>query len=201
VHADELVETRLTQALQAGGRLKVVERVLLDRVLAELGLGTSDLVDPQTALRVGRLLAARFIATGSVRYIGTKMQLSIRIIETETTATPATETETVESFEALDHVVQHISRNLLQHMHHAYPLQGRITHITPQGVLLNIGTQHGVAPGLMLRVLQSPTPFDLETPIGQIVVTHVEARRSQARVLTSSLAVQPGWRVREEQGP
>jgi TolB-like protein len=201
VNADELVETRLTQALQAGGRLTVVERALLDKVLAELGLGTSDLVDPQAALRVGRLLAARFIATGSVQYIGAKMQLSIRIIETETTATPATEAETVENLEALDSVVQHISRNLLQQLHHAYPLQGRITYITPQGVLLNIGTQHGVTPGLAMQVLQSATPFDLETPIGQILVTHVEARRSQARVLTSSLAIQPGWRVREGQEP
>lgn len=201
VHADELVETRLMQALQAGGRLKVVERALLDKVLAELGLGTSDLVDPQAALRVGRLLAARFIATGSVKYIGAKMQLSIRIIETETTATPATEAETVENLEALDNVVQHVSRNLRQHIHHAYPLQGRITHITPQGVLLNIGTQHGATPGLAMQVLQSATPFDLETPIGQMVVTHVEARRSRARILTSSLAVQPGWRVREGQGP
>ena len=72
-------------------------------------------------------------------------------------------------------------------------------HLTPQGVFLNLGTQHGVTAGLTMEVFQSPTPLDIETPVGHVVVTHVGARRSQARVLTASLTVQPGWRVKEGQ--
>ena len=196
---EEIVQTRLTQALQAGGRLKVVERALLDKVLAELKLGTSDLVDPQAALRVGRILAARLIAIGHVQYIGERTQLSLRLIDTETTLTPAMEVDMVETPDALASVLPHLTHTLLQQLRHAYPLQGRITHLTPQGVLLNIGTQHGVTPGLTLEVFQSATPLDIETPLGQVVVTHVDARRSQARVVTASLTVQPGWRVKEGQ--
>jgi hypothetical protein len=197
VGAEEIIQTRLTQALQGGGRLKVVERALLDKVLAELKLGTSDLVDPQAALRVGRLLAARLIAIGHVQYVGERIQLSLRLIDTETTLTPAMEVDMIETPDALARVLQHMSHTLLHQLRHAYPLQGRITHLTPQGVLLNIGTQHGVTPGLTLEVFQNVTPLDIETPLGQVVVAHVETRHSQARVVTASITIQPGWRVKE----
>jgi len=198
--ADELVEPHITQALQASGRLRVVERAVLEKLLAELRLGTSDLVDPQAALRVGRLLAARLIATGSLRYLGEGMQLSVRIVETETTDTPATEAETIERPEALDGVVAQISRTLVQRIRQAYPLQGRITHLPSQGlVLLNIGAQHGVTPGLPMQVYGSAEPLQLESPIAQIVVTQVEAGRSSAKMLAATRPVQPGWRVREGQ--
>jgi hypothetical protein len=172
---------------------------LLDKVLAELKLGTSDLVDPQAALRVGRILAARLIAIGHVQYIGERMQLSLRLIDTETTLTPAMEVDMIETPGALASVLQHMSHTLLQQLRQAYPLQGQITHLTPSGVLLNIGAQHGATPGLTLEVFHSATPLDIETPLGQVVVTHVDARRSQARVVTASLTVQPGWRVKEGQ--
>jgi TolB-like protein len=195
---DELVEPHITQALQASGRLKVVERAVLEKLLAELQLGTSDLVDPQAALRVGRLLAARLIATGSLKYVGEGMQLSVRIVETETTDTPATEAETVDRPDMLDGVVAQISHSLPQRIRQAYPLQGRITHRTSEGrVLLNIGAPHGVTPGLLMQVFGSAAPLQFESPIGRIVVTQVEAGSSQARVLDASRPLQPGWRVRE----
>jgi hypothetical protein len=177
-----------------------VERAILEKVLAELKLGTSDLVDAQAALRVGRMLAARLIATGSLRYVGAGVQLSIRVIETETTNTSATEAETIESSNELDGTVQHISHNLLKQIRQAYPLQGRITHITPQGLLLlNIGAQHGVTAGLTVQIFGSAEPLQMESPIGQALVTQVDARQSQARALQASLSLRPGWRVREVQ--
>jgi class 3 adenylate cyclase/CHAT domain-containing protein len=198
--ADELVESHIVQVLQTSGRIKVVERAILEKLLAELKLGTSDLVDPQAALRVGRLLAARLIATGSVKYVGEGMQLSLRVIETETTDTPATAAETINRPDALDGVVATVSRNILQRLRQAYPLQGRITHITPQGLLLlNIGAQHGVTPGLTMLVFGSAEPLQIENPIAQIVITHVEARSSQAQARHSILPLRSGWRVREGQ--
>jgi TolB-like protein len=200
--SDELIESHITQALRASGRLKVVERAILEKVLAELKLGTSDLVDPQAALRVGRMLAARLIATGSLRYVGAGVQISVRVIETETTNTAATEAETVDRTDDLDGIVQHISHNLLAQIRQAYPLQGRITHITPQGLLLlNIGAQHGVTAGLTLQVFGSADPLQIENPIGQVVVTDVGANYDQAKVLQATLALQLGWRVLEVQEP
>jgi TolB-like protein len=46
--------------------LQVVERVQLQALAEELGLGASGLVDPDTAPRVGRLLGVRWIAGGEI---------------------------------------------------------------------------------------------------------------------------------------
>ena len=46
------------------------------------------------------MLAARLIATGSLKYVGAGTQLSLRVIETETTDTPATAAETIDSPDA-----------------------------------------------------------------------------------------------------
>ena len=57
--------------------LKVVERIRLQKLLEELQLGTSGLVDERTAPRVGRLLSAGKIVTGNMLVAGgDKMDIS-----------------------------------------------------------------------------------------------------------------------------
>ena len=46
--------------------LQVIERVKLQALLEEMGLGTSGLVDPDTAPRVGKLLGAQWIVGGDI---------------------------------------------------------------------------------------------------------------------------------------
>jgi class 3 adenylate cyclase/CHAT domain-containing protein len=72
------------------GKARVVERELLDEVLAELELSSSDLADKSTQLALGRILSARYIATGSMYRYGDEYRVSMRMIETETTAIKAT---------------------------------------------------------------------------------------------------------------
>ena len=60
----------LTQALRASGRVTVVEREVLDKVLAELKLSATDIVNAPQALRRGKILAARLLATGSLSRFG-----------------------------------------------------------------------------------------------------------------------------------
>jgi hypothetical protein len=143
---------------------------VLKGVLAELQLSTSDLIKPQAALRVGRMLAA------SPR--------------TETTITAATEAAPVEALEAFDRPVHSLARSLWHQFRLAYPLPGRITQITPQGaVFINIGVPHGVTAGMMIPVFGSAEPLQLERPIGQ-VVTQVATARSQAQALKVVLPLQ-----------
>ena len=82
---EDVLILKFVDALQATGRIIVLERDILDKLLAELKLGASELVDPQVALRVGRILAARLLATGTLTRRGMEAQLSLRVVETETT--------------------------------------------------------------------------------------------------------------------
>jgi TolB-like protein len=48
------------------GNIQLVERVKLQALVEELGLGTSGIVNPETAPRVGRLLKARYLVGGDL---------------------------------------------------------------------------------------------------------------------------------------
>ena len=82
---DNLVNL-LTQDLQAGGSVQMVERDLLEKLLEELKLSNSSLADPSTALKIGKVLSARVIITGSIMADAKGQTVMLRLIDTETTA-------------------------------------------------------------------------------------------------------------------
>jgi tetratricopeptide (TPR) repeat protein len=202
---EEFLFLRMAEGLRASGRIEIVERAILDKLLEELKLSASDLTDPQLAVRVGRILAARLIATGSFTRVGDEGRLGIRVIETETTRIKASTVEPVEPSRGIDGALERASRALLQQLHEAYPLQGRIAQVTPQGIIVNIGAEQGMASGRTLQVFGAEEPIEIEgkivgyrgLPIGLIEVTNVEATLSQARVLEQTAPFQAGWKVQE----
>ncbi len=69
----------------------------MDKLLGELKLDSSELADRRTALAVGKLMAARLIASGTIVYSGPHTQVSLRLFETETGSIMAAVNETVGS--------------------------------------------------------------------------------------------------------
>jgi formylglycine-generating enzyme required for sulfatase activity len=65
-------------------RFEVIERRQLDKILAELKLNVSDLIDPQNAKRLGKVYGVDAIASGSVTELATAVEVNARLIETET---------------------------------------------------------------------------------------------------------------------
>ncbi|MGE3535871.1 MAG: TIR domain-containing protein [Candidatus Tectimicrobiota bacterium] len=201
---DEALLLRLMDALQSTERLLVLERDMLDKVLAELRLSASELTDPQTAVRVGRILSARLLATGSLTRRGSDVQLTVRVVETETTRLRAALTETLNAERGLDGLAEHIATLLLHKLHTAYPIQGRLLQATPQQVVLNIGSEHGVTPGMTLQVLQD-VPLQVGGKIagmqllnvGQVEVLSVEPKLAHGRVVEASAWFEAGWKVKE----
>ena len=64
--------------------LQVVERVKLQALLQEMNLGTSGLVDPKTAPKLGKLLKARHVTTGNLADIEKEnMQIASALIDAE----------------------------------------------------------------------------------------------------------------------
>ena len=76
---DEYFQSKLTALLQEKGRVQVVEREVLERLLEELKLSATDLADPRRALELGKILSARLIATGSVMRYGTDVQATVQL--------------------------------------------------------------------------------------------------------------------------
>jgi hypothetical protein len=71
--------------LVAEPKMYLVDREDLDKVLKELELNQSGLVNPDTATRVGQLTGAKILITGSVLQVDSKLYVVAKIIGTETT--------------------------------------------------------------------------------------------------------------------
>ena len=71
-------------ALAGTGKYSVVERGMLKQILEEQKLGQSGVVDQKTAVGIGKVLGAKFVAVGSVVKFGEKYTLNIRFVNVET---------------------------------------------------------------------------------------------------------------------
>ncbi|MGD0993368.1 MAG: CsgG/HfaB family protein [Gemmatimonadales bacterium] len=65
--------------------VRVVERAQIQQILQEQDLAKSDRVDPQTALRVGRLLNAKYMVTGTIYDVRGDFRIDARLFNVETT--------------------------------------------------------------------------------------------------------------------
>lgn len=86
--ASEILTTHLASREQA---FRVVERTQLQKAMQELGYQTSALVDPESAVQIGKHLGARYIVVGSVTRFGSSYSLNARIVEVETAETRSVE--------------------------------------------------------------------------------------------------------------
>ena len=149
---DEFFQSKLTALLQEKGRVQVVEREVLDKLLEELKLSATDLADPRRALEVGKILSARLIVTGSVMRYGTDVQATIQLTETETTSIKAAITETARD---INELAEKTARKILSSVAKAYPIRGLISSVAGNQAVLNIGADAGVCAGMEMKVLST----------------------------------------------
>lgn len=197
--------TQLTEQLGASGRVQVVERALLARLLEELNLGSSELADPDTALRLGRLFAARLIGTGTLLHGPQESLLSLRLVDTETSAVAKVWTRTLGSAASLEREVLALNREILGTVIRQYPLQGYVARVDGNRVLLNIGASQGVVPGAEFDLVEDGEPVEYRgkllqgatRSVGRVRVARVEPGLSHAEALPGERAPRPDDRVRE----
>ncbi|MCX7023823.1 MAG: hypothetical protein NT080_04295 [Spirochaetes bacterium] len=85
-----LLSDLFASSLLATGRFRILERSRLDEILDEQELQLSGLGDEDTAVRIGGMLNARYIAVGSVGQLGSGWVVSVRLISVESGETVST---------------------------------------------------------------------------------------------------------------
>ncbi|MGH8615572.1 MAG: tetratricopeptide repeat protein [Gammaproteobacteria bacterium] len=183
------LQEELTRSLQSLN-IKVVERAIVDKLLGELRVGSPPLVDPDAALKIGRIAAARLLLTGYASEGGKGGgNVGMRLIDTETTAIvlPLVRRETG----AIDpaQIAADFSKKISAAIKQNYPLKGRIAEIDGDITIINLGKKHSIVPGMVFDVLTEGKPIELEGRIlgyrevhdGQIEVTRVEDLMSYAK--------------------
>ncbi len=180
---DEFFMLQISDMLQEGGRVQIVEREMLDKLLAELKLSSTDLVNRDTAARLGRILSARIIATGSImRYKG-DIQASIRLTDTETTTLKGAVREKGKD---IDELAAAVSGKIVEKVIKGYPIRAKILAIEDNEVVLNIGTDTGVKAGMEFKLLEEKkserTGRIRFKPLGTITVSKAENDTAYAPV-------------------
>lgn len=171
---ERLLTAGITDRLIAGSRVQVVERALLDKLLEELKLGTSKLIDRNTELSLGKILAARLIISGQIIYSGPQTQVSMRLIETETGRISAALSESFGSAVPASIMTDKVSVSLLAKLNSLYPLRGKITEIKGDEIKLDIGQTHGVTVGQKFKGMDG---------IGILEIISTQPEASSAKVV------------------
>jgi hypothetical protein len=181
VGMDVLLGQELGRELKARNVL-VVDRALIDKVLAELKLGASSLADPETQLRLGRLTAARLIAVGRIFKMNGKNYVSFRLIDTETSQIVVNRTE--EAGAVLDPIAMsaRLSQIAAAEVQGKYPVKGRLVAIESDGIIINLGKKNGLTTGDVFKVLGEGKPIEFngkllgarEIPLGSLRIASVE---------------------------
>jgi TolB-like protein len=78
------VAEELTTQIFNSGKLEIVERSLLDKILKELKLGQSGAIDPNTARQVGKIAGVSALVTGTITDFQTYVAINSRLIDAQT---------------------------------------------------------------------------------------------------------------------
>ena len=195
----------LAKQLQGSGRVQVVDRNLIDQLLQELNLGSSDLANPKTRLKLGKLFASTIIGTGNLYHSPGSTLLSLRLIDVETSRIRGIIEGTIGSRKSMQKELHRLNREILTFVMTNYPLQGYIANIEDTNVTINIGPDVGVVLGAKFDVIEDQEPiiykgkklFRNPKSVAQIEVTGLEADFCTGRIVDQIRQVKMDDKLKE----
>ncbi|VAX32589.1 hypothetical protein MNBD_NITROSPIRAE01-906 [hydrothermal vent metagenome] len=204
--ADVLQQEIATQ-LMASERVSVVEREILEKLLTELKLGSSELADPETALKLGKILAARLIVTGNLVQVPGGVRLSLRVIDPETTAVKMTYSDEMNPDRSLLQLADVSGKILSQRIKILYPLRGKIALVDEgEQVIVNLGRKHGIKMGVQMKIIaegeavvvDGKTIGHRKKKVGRLEIVEVEEAMSYGRLTEKIATIQKDQKVLED---
>jgi len=196
---DRLVSL-LPLSLENEPRVRLVEREILDKLLEELKLSSSDLADPMTSLKLGKVLSARIILTGRIIGDTNSNTVILRAIDTETTAVRKVLSAESTSKEIDRMVIDDIGKKITDWVRADFPLQGRIISVSVDTCEINLGNVHGLKKGDTMEVFgESNGGRATIAKIGEVTISEVYKDRAMAVVTGDGSLVKADMRVSEKQ--
>ncbi len=178
---DVALQRALEQQLNASDAVTVVEREMLDALLQELNLGSSELADPTTQRRLGTVMSAGLLGFISYGTLGGQPTAYLRLVDSETTEIVLDVSQPLRA-EDLAEAADTLSAAVVEHLRDETELRGLVAEVTATGVFINLGERHGVEAGRAFTVLADGEPIEVagrviahrQRPIGTLTVTQLE---------------------------
>ena len=177
---DVVLQREIEARLQRDEGISVVERQMLDQLLEELNLGSSELASADTQRRLGQVLSAGLLGFMDFAELGADIVLYLRLVDTETTAITMQISESIDEnhpSKTIDTVVAKI----LDSVAGKRELKGLIADASSdEAVMINLGAKHGVEAGQQFNVLQNGAPIE----VGGRVIAHRQRAVAKLEVTT-----------------
>lgn len=93
---ENYVTDALTEAMFVTGKIKIVERTSLEKIMSEQQFQSSAFVNENTAAEIGNLSGADFVCYGTLRDLQNQISVSVRVVEVSTAELYAMSRDTVE---------------------------------------------------------------------------------------------------------
>lgn len=168
----EAAEEILLGLLVERCRFNMVGRERLEEVLREQRLSRTDLADQAAALRVGKLLAAQGVLTGSILERGGSVEIFARMVDTETTLILTA----IDVFgkDVDPQTLRQLCRGLVLKLCDELPLvEGLVIQVKDERMTLDLGKASKIKRGMRLIVFKEGEP--IRHPVtGKTLVSDVE---------------------------
>jgi WD40 repeat protein/TolB-like protein len=151
----KMVAEWFTTALVETGRFDIIERRLLQQIVDEQKIGASGIVEPGSASKLGRVLGVKTVVTGTVQSFDGRLEINARVINVETGSIISAEKVKSDSATNLTELVKQISAKIIR----AFPLEGYVVQRTKDRVVIDLGRQAGVQPGMSFTVYTEGKPM------------------------------------------
>lgn len=162
--------------------MQVVEREMLDKLLQELQLGSSDLASAETQKQLGKVLSAGILGFIEFTSLGKSPMVYVRLVDTETTEIIAQCSSILNEndiISTIQKIIEEMEQSLKERNKN---IKGTIISVDGNITTVNLGKSHGLKEGCVLIVLQQGEPIEVngkkigfrQVPIGKIEVQEVE---------------------------
>ncbi len=117
-HLSEGIANMLATTLAGSAAIEVVERSALDKIVQEMKLGMTGLVDPKSAAQVGKVAGANLVVIGSYTALGKSIRIDAKVVNVETAVIVkgAAASAKATSLENLDDAVDALAQKLLTNL-------------------------------------------------------------------------------------
>jgi tetratricopeptide (TPR) repeat protein len=187
---DVVLQREIESRLQSDGRVGVVERQMLDQLLQELNLGSSEVAAAETQRRLGKMLSAGMLGFFDFAQLGPDAMLYLRMVDTETTGIAFQISQPVDENNPAK-TVSEVMDKLTAQLANGHELKGLIADAADENaVIINLGKKHGVKEGQEFTVYAEGDPIEVggkviahrQKPVAKLTVTSVEAEYAVGKI-------------------
>jgi len=186
-----IIQSKLLHHLSVQGRFALVERERLEDVLSEMKLSQEILVDPETAVQAGKLVAAAGMIFGEIHQGRDSIEVVARLVDTETGQILLSRDVYAEPLDLklIDSLCERLAWKFLQ----AYPLlEGFVIKVSGNTIITDLGSSTGVIKNMQVIVFEMGEeiihPVTGESlgadtnELGSAVLVSVEQKFSKAEI-------------------